>query len=56
MPLHAAIFAEPGVVGAKYGLTVLGKCTDEVRSPLTGLLPETKTQIEDAMRHAGLIN
>jgi 4-hydroxy-tetrahydrodipicolinate synthase len=56
MPLHTAIFVEPGVVGAKHGLAVLGKCTDEVRSPLTGLLPETKTQIEDAMRHAGLIN
>lgn len=56
MPLHTAIFVEPGVVGAKHGLAVLGKCTDEVRSPLTGLLPETKAQIEDAMRHAGLIN
>jgi len=56
MPLHTAIFVEPGVAGAKHGLSVLGKCTDEVRSPLTGLLPETKNQIEDAMRHAGLIN
>ncbi len=56
MPLHTAIFVEPGVAGAKHGLSVLGKCTDEVRSPLTGLLPETKDQIEDAMRHAGLIN
>ena len=56
MPLHTALFLEPGLVGAKYALSVLGKCTDEVRSPLTGLLPETKAQIEDAMRHAGLIN
>ena len=56
MPLHEAIFVEPGLVGAKYGLSVLGKCSDEVRSPLTGALPETKSQIEDAMRFAGLIN
>jgi 4-hydroxy-tetrahydrodipicolinate synthase len=56
MPLHEAIFVEPGLVGAKYGLSVLGKCTDEVRSPLTGLLESTKAQIEAAMRHAGLIN
>lgn len=56
MPLHTSIFVEPGVVGAKHGLTLLGKCTDEVRSPLTGLLPETKIQIEDAMRFAGLIS
>ncbi len=56
MPLHTAIFVEPGLVGAKYGLSLLGKCTEEVRSPLTGLLPETKAQIKDAMRHAGLIS
>ncbi|MEE9453283.1 MAG: 4-hydroxy-tetrahydrodipicolinate synthase [Paracoccaceae bacterium] len=56
MPLHTALFLEPGVVGTKYALSVLGKCTDEVRSPLTELLPETKVAIESAMRHAGLIN
>jgi len=56
LPLHTAIFAEPGVVGAKHGLSVLGRCSDEVRSPLTGALAETKAQIEAAMRHAGLMN
>lgn len=56
MPLHEAIFVEPGLVGAKYGLSKLGLCTEEVRSPLTGLLDETKAQIDAAMRHAGLIN
>ncbi len=56
MPLHTAIFVEPGLVGAKHGLSVLGQCADEVRLPLTTALPETKNQIEDAMRFAGLIN
>lgn len=56
MPLHTALFLEPGLVGAKYALSVLGKCSDEVRSPLTEALPETKAQITDAMRFAGLIN
>lgn len=56
MSLHIALFLEPGVVGAKYALSLLGKCTVEVRSPLTGLLPETKAAIESAMRHAGLIS
>jgi 4-hydroxy-tetrahydrodipicolinate synthase len=56
LPLHSAIFVEPGLVGAKYGLSLLGKCTEDVRSPLTGLLPETKTQIQDAMRFAGILN
>ncbi len=56
MPLHKAIFTEPGVVGAKYGLSVLGRCNADVRSPLTGALPETKAAMEAAMRFAGLVN
>lgn len=56
MPLHTAIFVEPGLVGAKYGMSLLGKCAEDVRSPLTGLLPETKAQIQAAMRSVGLIN
>jgi len=55
MPLHEAIFAEPGVAGAKYGLSVLGRCSEEVRLPLTGLSDSTKAQIEAAMRHAGIL-
>ncbi|WP_340108403.1 4-hydroxy-tetrahydrodipicolinate synthase [Pikeienuella sp. HZG-20] len=56
MPLHQAIFMEPGVVGAKCGLSLLGKCDEEVRSPITGCLPETKAAIRDAMAYAGLID
>ena len=56
MPLHEAIFMEPGLCGAKYGLSVLGKCSDEVRLPLVGVSDGTKTAIKDAMVHAGLIN
>ena len=56
MPLHQAIFAEPGVVGAKYALSLLGRCTPDVRMPITEATDDTKTQIEGAMRHAGLLN
>ena len=56
MPLHEAIFHEPGVVGAKAGLKLLGMDTGEVRSPLTGPLPETEEMIAAAMRHAGILN
>jgi len=56
MPLHEAIFIEPGLVGAKYGMSRLGLCSDEVRSPLTGLEDRTKAAIDAAMVHAGLIN
>ena len=56
MPLHQAIFAEPGLCGVKYAMSLLGLCSDEVRSPLTGLSDETKALVEDGMRHAGLMN
>ncbi len=56
MPLHKAVFTEPGVVGAKYGLSLLGKIDPEVRSPLTEPLDGTKDAIRDAMVHAGILN
>ncbi|MBQ4824069.1 4-hydroxy-tetrahydrodipicolinate synthase [Leisingera sp. HS039] len=55
MPLHEAIFIEPGLVGAKYGLSKLGMCSEEVRSPLTTLEDSTKAAIDAAMGHAGLL-
>ncbi|PIE14032.1 MAG: 4-hydroxy-tetrahydrodipicolinate synthase [Rhodobacterales bacterium] len=56
MPLHMAIFAEPGLVGAKYAMSKLDLCNDEVRLPLTGLTDDTKAMIDDALRHAGLMS
>ncbi|WP_272003738.1 4-hydroxy-tetrahydrodipicolinate synthase [Roseovarius sp. ZX-A-9] len=56
MPLHQAIFTEPGLVGVKYAMSRLGLCSEEVRSPLTGLLDETKVLVEQGLRHAGLLN
>jgi 4-hydroxy-tetrahydrodipicolinate synthase len=55
MPLHEAIFIEPGLVGAKYGLSLLGLGNEEVRLPLVGLTDGTKAKIKAAMQHAGLI-
>ena len=56
MPLHDAIFIEPGLVGAKYGLSLLGMASAEVRLPLTPLTDDTKAAIRSAMAHAGLLN
>ncbi len=56
MPLHEAVFTEPGLVGAKYGMSLLGLCSDEVRSPLIGLTDATKEKLRAAMVHAGLLN
>ena len=56
MPLHKAIFTEPGLVGAKYAMSELGLCSDEVRLPLVPLTAGTKAKVRDALRHAGLLN
>lgn len=55
MPLHLAIFQEPGLVGAKYGISRLGLCHEDVRLPLVGLSDETKAEVDAAMKFAGLV-
>ena len=54
MPLHHAIFTEPGLVGAKYAMSLLGLCSDEGRLPLTPVSEKTKTLIKSAIQFAGL--
>lgn len=56
MPLHKAIFLEPGVSGAKYALSRLGKVANVLRSPLMTIEELTAERIDAAMKHAGLIN
>jgi len=56
VPLHDAIFREPGLAGAKYGLSVLGKLVDEIRLPMTPVTEPTQQIIRKAMVHAGLLN
>ena len=56
MPLHRAIFTEPGLVGVKYAMSRLGLCSDEVRLPLTPLTEPTKALVDAGLRHAGLLN
>ncbi len=55
-PLHAAIFAEPGVGGAKYALSVLGRVRNELRLPLLPVTEASEALIRRAMVHAGLLN
>jgi 4-hydroxy-tetrahydrodipicolinate synthase len=55
-PLHAAIFAEPGVNGAKYALSVLGRVQGETRLPLLPVTAATEALIRRALVHAGLLN
>lgn len=56
MPLHEAIFIEPGLVGVKYALSLLGMCEQEVRLPLTNLSETTKSAIRLAMKHAEILS
>ncbi len=56
MPLHEAIFLEPGLCGAKYALSRQGLCADEVRLPLVPVSAPVRDRIDAAMRHAGLLN
>jgi 4-hydroxy-tetrahydrodipicolinate synthase len=55
-PLHAAIFFEPGVAGAKHGLALLGRCEEKLRLPLLPVGAQTGAAIKAAMVHAGILN
>jgi len=55
VPLQVATFLEPGVCGAKYGLSLLGRVSEEVRLPLIPLSQATKDRIRAAMIFAGVL-
>jgi 4-hydroxy-tetrahydrodipicolinate synthase len=56
MPLHKALFLEPNPGGPKYALAKLGKMQNALRSPMVGIEAHTAERIDQAMRHAGLVN
>lgn len=57
MPLHKAIFMEPGVCGAKYALNRVRGMSRAVRSPLLSTLePSTEAALDAALRHADLLS
>ena len=56
VPLHSALFVEPSPAGPKYGLSLLGRTTDEVRLPMVAASAPARTLIRQAMAHAGLID
>ncbi|WP_274424268.1 4-hydroxy-tetrahydrodipicolinate synthase [Chelativorans sp. YIM 93263] len=56
MPLHKALFIEPGLCGTKYALSRLGKVENVVRLPLLPVTAKTAEHIDAAMKHAGLLD
>lgn len=55
MPLHHAMFVETSPAPVKYGASLLGKSTPDVRLPLVPCSAEGRVVVEAAMRKAGLI-
>ncbi|WP_185805198.1 4-hydroxy-tetrahydrodipicolinate synthase [Pontivivens nitratireducens] len=55
-PLFRAAFLEPNPVPAKYALSLLGRCSEEVRLPLVECSDAVKDRVRAAMVHAGLLN
>ncbi len=55
VPLHAGVFTEAGVTGAKYALSQLGLLTEEVRLPLVPSTDATRQIIRAAMVHADIL-
>lgn len=56
LPLHQHLFIETNPSPAKYALSLLGKCSDDVRLPMVPLADASKAAVRSAMVHAGLIN
>jgi 4-hydroxy-tetrahydrodipicolinate synthase len=54
MPLHDAMFCEPSPAPAKYGASLLGLCTPDVRLPLVEATDAARAQVKQAMLGAGL--
>ena len=56
MPLHKALFCETNPAPAKYALSRLGRCGDEVRLPLVALSERARAEVDAALVAVGLAN
>jgi 4-hydroxy-tetrahydrodipicolinate synthase len=54
MPLHDAMFCEPSPAPVKYGVSLLGHCTPEVRLPLVELTDAGRARVREAMQGCGI--
>lgn len=53
-PISKALFIESSPAPVKYAASVLGLCSDEVRSPLMIATANARKAVDEAMKHAGL--
>ncbi|MFQ5955593.1 MAG: 4-hydroxy-tetrahydrodipicolinate synthase, partial [Kiloniellales bacterium] len=56
MPLHDALFVETSPAPVKYAVSLLGRCSPEVRLPLCEVSGKTKEKVRAAMISAGLLS
>jgi 4-hydroxy-tetrahydrodipicolinate synthase len=54
MPLHDAMFCEPSPAPAKFGASLLGHCTPDVRLPLVELTEDGRKKVKAAMQGVGI--
>ncbi len=55
-PLHINIFVETSPAPIKYAMSLIGKCSEEVRLPMVPASENARAKVREAMVHAGLIN
>jgi 4-hydroxy-tetrahydrodipicolinate synthase len=55
-PLHRALFLETSPAPVKYALSMLGRCAETLRLPITPVSEATRHAIREAMRHADLFS
>lgn len=54
-PLHDAMFCEPSPAPAKFGVSVLGFCANEVRLPIVTASSAAEARVREAMASVGLL-
>ena len=55
MPLHTGLFCDANPGPVKYAASLLGKCTPEVRLPMTEISDAAKETVRQAMETVGLL-
>ena len=55
-PLHNNLFVETSPAPVKYAMSLIGKCSENVRLPMVPASENARAKVREAMVHAGLIN
>ena len=56
LPLHSSLFLETSPAPVKYGVSLIGKCTGELRLPLVPATEDTREKVRTSMTHVGVLN